>query len=50
MSEGRNELIVIAILGIVDVMAVWFGYNELATNISSGLIGFIGGKAVVSRS
>lgn len=39
-----RELLTIAILGTVNILAVFHGYNELAMSISSGLVGYLGGR------
>ncbi len=39
-----RELLTIAILGAVNILAVFHGYNELAMSISSGLVGYLGGR------
>ena len=39
-----REVLTILILGTVNIMAILYGYNELATSISSGLVGDLGGR------
>ena len=39
-----REVLTIIILGTVNIMAILYGYNELAMSISSGLVGYIGGR------
>ena len=38
-----REVLTIIILGTVNIMAILYGYNELAMSISSGLVGYLGG-------
>ena len=39
-----REVLTIIILGTVNIMAILYGYNELAMSISSGLVGYLGGR------
>ena len=39
-----REVLTILILGTVNIMAILYGYNELAMSISSGLVGYLGGR------
>jgi hypothetical protein len=39
-----REVLTILVLGAVNIMAVLYGYNELAMSISSGLVGYLGGR------
>ena len=39
-----REVLTIIILGTVYIMALLYGYNELAMSISSGLVGYLGGR------
>ena len=39
-----GEVLTIIILGTVNIMAILYGYNELAMSISSGLVGYLGGR------
>ena len=39
-----REVLTIIILGTVNIMAILYGYNELAMSISSGLVGYLGGS------
>lgn len=39
----NNDTIIILIVGILGAIALFFGHVDLATNISMGLIGFLGG-------
>ena len=39
-----REVLTIIILGTVHIMAILYGYNELAMSISSGLVGYLGGR------
>ena len=39
-----REVLTILILGAVNIMSVLYGYNELAMSISSGLVGYLGGR------
>lgn len=39
-----REVLTIIILGTVNIMAIIYGYNELAMSISSGLVGYLGGR------
>lgn len=44
MNSLHTEMVVVVVLGIALFMAIHNHMTELATNIASGLIGFIGGK------
>ena len=39
-----REVLTILVLGAVNIMAVLYGYNGLAMSISSGLVGYLGGR------
>ena len=39
-----REVLTILVLGAVNIMAVLYGYNELAMSISYGLVGYLGGR------
>ena len=39
-----RDVLTIIILGTVNIMAILYGYNELAMSISSGLVGYLGGR------
>ncbi len=39
-----REVLTIIILGTVNITAILYGYNELAMSISSGLVGYLGGR------
>ena len=39
-----REVLTILVLGAGNIMAVLYGYNELAMSISSGLVGYLGGR------
>ena len=39
-----REVLTILILGTVNIMAILYGYNELAMSISSGFVGYLGGR------
>ena len=39
-----REVLTILILGAVNIMAVLYGYNEVAMSISAGLVGYLGGR------
>ena len=47
MFEKINiaDVLVIITLAATLIMAIFYGMNELATSVSSGLLGYIGGKA-----
>ena len=39
-----REILALVMLGIVNIMAVLYGWPELAMSISSGLVGYLGGR------
>lgn len=39
-----REILALVMLGIVNIMAVLYGWAELAMSISSGLVGYLGGR------
>lgn len=39
------DTLVVIVLGIALILAILFNFDELATNIALGLIGYIGGSA-----
>ncbi len=39
-----REILAILLLGTVNIMAVLYGWSELAMSISSGLVGYLGGR------
>lgn len=39
------EMVAVLILGVALVLAILYGYNELAMSIASGLVGYIGGAS-----
>lgn len=39
----NNDTIIIVVVGTLGAIALMFGHVEMATNISMGLIGFLGG-------
>lgn len=53
MFEKINivDLSVIIVLGAALILAVFYGLNELAMSIASGLLGYIGGnvKSTINR-
>ena len=45
-----REVLTILVLGAVNIMAVLYGYNELAMSISSGLVGYLEDVNQIGRS
>ncbi|MGE1061785.1 hypothetical protein NXG27_03975 [Megasphaera paucivorans] len=52
MIEKINiaDCMVIAALAIALIMAIFYGLNELAMSIASGLLGYIGGSVKSTAS
>ena len=42
----NNDTIIIVVVGTLGAIALLFGHVEMATNISMGLIGFLGGRGM----